>query len=235
MGLGALNFSAGIILLVLLIWTAIRGLNGGPGDVFTGLAGAILLLAAFLYFIFRRFGIFSISKGLLADLHILLGSAGVGLIVVHSGGVFLSFPGLLTIALTLLFLLGLNLRFFSSRQIHRNFASRPHLFFQSPPTTIKLESILEAKKALLKKINSQAYEGTFRLGFKDWVSSPGKAGRYWRLNREEKKGVREACGNSPGYLGFSLGWGRYLHILLGIGAVIGFLFHLIQSCPFLVF
>ena len=237
MRLGTVNGWAGMVILALFLWTAIGGLGSNfyAGEPILGLLGAIFSLAAGVYFLVRRNQFFANTKGLFADFHLLLGCAGVGFILIHAGGTFFGWTGLLTIAITVLFLLGLNLRFFTARQINRIFLSRPYLFFNAPQNPISLDLIIQDKKALLAQMDPRAVEETFGLRWHDWLRSPAKAVRYFWLVQKEKKWVRKACGNPPAYLGFSLGLGRFLHIGLGIGAMIGLLFHLLQSCPYFVF
>jgi hypothetical protein len=237
MRLKQINFWITIVLLFFLIGAA-SGLlfsEVPPGDPPTGIGGAVFLMAAFLYFLFRRTGILSSSKGVFSDLHILLGAVGVGLILIHSKGTFFSLTGLFTLALTLLFFLGLNLRFISSRQVHRNLGSRAYLFFSPFKGTREMNPVIQAKKELLSRIDPGAVEGTFGLRITDWLRNPWNAGRFLWLVKEEKNRVRRVCGTAPGYLNFSQGWGRYLHIGLAAAVMIGLLFHLFRSCPYLAF
>ena len=158
MRLSTVNGWAGMVILALLLWTATGGLssNFSPGEPVPGLLGAIFSLAAGVYFLIRRNNLYSNTKGLWADFHLLLGCAGVGFTLIHAGGTFFGWTGLLTIAITVLFLVGLNLRFFTVRQIHRNFNSRPYLFFNSPQNPIRLDLIIQDKKELLEQIDPRA-------------------------------------------------------------------------------
>ena len=227
----------GIALLLVLIGAAcgVMALAVNPGDSSTGLGGTVFLLAAFLYFTLRRTGVLSHSKGVCSDLHVLLGAIGIGLILVHSGGTFLSPTGLFTLALTLVFFFGLNLRFLSGRQVYRNLSSRVYLFMNPSKGLKGLDPIVQAKKSLLYQMDPAAAESTFGLRLVDWIRHPRTAGRYLWLVKEERKWVRDVCGAPPGYLRFSQGWGRYLHIGLAVAVIIGLLFHLFQSCPYFVF
>ena len=237
MRFSSINFGAGIVILALLFW----GLLGTPSDHFSpgeplaGLLGLISVLAAFFYFLLRRTGVSSRSKGLWSEFHILLGCAGAGLIFIHSGGVFFTWTGLLTLSLALIFLLGLNLRFFSARQCFRNFPSRLLLFADPVQRGMDLEPILQKKRSLLRDMEYGTVEGVFGLRLKDWLFHPWKAGRYLSLVLTEKRRVRETCGSSPFYLRISQGWGRTIHILLGAGMVAGLLFHLFRACPYFSF
>jgi hypothetical protein len=237
MKFSSINFGAGIVILALLVWgfAANLGEHFSPGGPFTGLLGLIFVLASFFYFLLRRTGVFPGSKGFWAELHILLGCAGAGLIIIHSGGTFLTWTGLLTLSLALIFLLGLNLRFFSGRQSFRNFPSRLHLFANPSRGGMDLEPILLRKRSLLQDMDHRTVEGVFGLRLKDWLSHPWKAGRYLGLVLTEKRRVRETCGRPPAYLRISQDWGRTLHILLGAGMVAGLLFHLLRSCPYFSF
>ena len=237
MKFSSVNFGAGIFILALLFWGLLGkpGEHFSPGEPFTGLLGLIFVLAAFFYFLLRRTGVFSRSKGLWSEFHILLGCGGTGLIFIHSGGVFFTWTGLLTLSLALIFLLGLNLRFFSGRQCFRNFPSRLHLFANPSREGMDLEPILEKKRSLLRDMESGTVEGVFGLRLKDWLTHPWKASRYLSLIQAENRRVQETCGSPPAYLRISQGWGRYIHILLGTGVVAGLLFHLFRSCPYFSF
>jgi len=231
------NYWAGIVLLALIIWAATGGVraNFSPGGLVTGLLGAIFSLMAGIYFLIRRTNFFSAQKGLWANLHISLGSVGVGMILIHTGGIFFSLTGLLTLALTLLFLLGFNLRFLAAHQSYRSFFSRLHLFSNPAREEKSLNPFIREKETLLQELNPRAAEGTYSLRWKDWIRNPRRASRYLWLVQEEKKRVRELCGRPPAYLNFSQSWGRYLHIGLGVGMAIGFLFHLFEKCFYFSF
>ena len=235
--LAQINFGAGIALLLVLIGAASRVMPSAfaAGDPSAGLVGAIFLLAALLYFPLRRTGIPSLSKRVCSDLHVLLGAIGIGLILAHSGAVFFGPAGLSTLALTLVFFFGLNLRFLSGRQVYRNLSSRAHLFTNPCKGMRRLDPIVQAKKALLQLMNPGTAEGTFGLRVRDWIGHPWKAGRYLWLVQKERKWIRQVGGASPGYLRFSQGWGRGLHIVLAAAVMIGLLFHLFRSCPYFVF
>jgi hypothetical protein len=237
MRFSSINFGAGIVILALLVWGFLGSLGElfSAGEPFTGLLGLIFVLAAFSYFLLRRTGVFPHSKGLWAEVHILLGYAGAGLVIIHSGGAFFTWTGLLTLSLVLIFLLGLNLRFFSGRQCFRNFPSRLHLFANPVQRGMDLDLILQKKKAFLQGMDQRVIEGVFGLRLKDWLSHAWKAGRYLGLVLAEKRRVRETCGCSPAYLRFSQGWGRTIHILLGAGMVAGLLAHLFRACPYFSF
>ena len=237
MKFSSVNFGAGIVILALLFWGSLGNLSEhfSPGEPFTGLLGLVFVLAAFFYFLLRRTGVFSRSKGFWAELHILLGYAGAGLIIIHSGGSFLTWTGFLTLSLALIFLLGLNLRFFSSRQCFRNFPSRLHLFANPSQGGMDLEAILQKKRAFLQGMDHRAVEGVFGLRLRDWLLHPWKAGRYLSLVRVEKSRVQETCGRPPAYLRLSQDWGRYVHIVLGVGMVAGLFFQLLRSCPYFSF
>ena len=237
MKFSSVNFGAGIVVLALLVWGCVGNLGEhfSPGDPFTGLLGLIFALAAFSHFLLRRTGVFPGSGGFWAELHILLGCAGAGLIIIHSGGTFLTWTGLLTLSLALIFLLGLNLRFFSGRQSFRNFPSRLHLFANPSRGGMDLEPILKKKKAFLQDMDHRAVEGVFGLRLKDWLTHPWKASRYLSLVGAEKRRVQEICGSPPAYTRISQGWGRYVHILLGAGMAAGLLLHLFRSCPYFSF
>lgn len=231
--MGFFNFWLSVILILIFLWAGI----GGPfsdlssGDPETGLWGAVCFLGAFIYVLARRSGFFR-RKHFLGELHLSLGLVGGMLVVLHSGGRFSGSAGFLTLPLMVLFLLGMNLRFFCPRQVFRSFHSKAVLFFHPVRGESDLGKIIRRKEALLRNLDKNGQEGIFGLRFGDWLRSPFAAAQYSFLARKERERVRQACGSPPVYLDFTEGWGRYLHILVGIGALAGILFHLIQFCPY---
>lgn len=227
------NFWLAIIWIALLLLTGIGGLsfNYAPGDPETGLWGAFCFLGAFIYVLARRSGFFR-RKHFWGELHFSLGLVGGMLVTLHSAGRFLSPAGLLTLPLIVFFLLGINLRFFGARQVFRLFHSKAILFFHPARGEGDLGEIIRRKEILLRGLDKNVPEGKFGLRFGDWLRSPSAAAKYFFLARREREEVRKICGSPPAYLDFSEGWGRYLHILVGIGALAGVLFHLVQVCPY---
>ena len=234
--LAVINFWLSIVWILLLLWTGIGGLAStfAPGDPATGLWGAACFSGAFFYVLVRRSGFFR-RKHFWGEFHFLLGILGGILIGAHSGGRFFSPAGILTLPLIVLFLLGMNLRFLNPRQIFRSFHSKAGLFFDPAAGKNDLEEIIHRKENLLRKLDANGQEGSFGLRLGDWLRSPFAAAGYFSLVRLERDKVKQTCGSPPGYVDFSQGWGRYLHILAGIGALAGVLFHLIQVCPYFVF
>ena len=229
-----INFWLSITWLLFLLWTAIGGFTStsGPGDPATGLGGVVCFLGTFSYVLVRRSGFFR-RKHFWGEFHFLLGLLGGILIVAHSGGRFFSPAGILTLPLIVLFLLGMNLRFLNPHQVFRHSHSQAHLFFDPAGGKNDLEEIIRRKENLLRELDVEGQEGNFGLRLGDWLRSPFTARRYYSLACQERGKVKQACGSPPFYLDFSQGWGRYLHILFGIGALAGVVFHLIQVCPYL--
>ncbi|MBP1715192.1 MAG: hypothetical protein H6Q42_3395 [Deltaproteobacteria bacterium] len=228
------NFWLGILWILLLLLTGIgsHSFRFAPGDPETGLWGAVCFFGAFIYVLVRRSGFFQ-RKHFWGELHFSLGLLGGMLVVLHSGGRFFSSAGLLTMPLMVLFLLGMNLRFFGPRQVFRPFHSKAFLFFHPARGENDLGEIIRRKETLLRNLDKNGQEGNFGLRFGDWLRSPFAAAQYLFLSRQEREKVRETCGSPPVYLDFTQGWGRYLHILVGVGAMVGVLFHLIQVCPYI--
>ena len=223
--LAVIEFWLSIIWILLLLWAAIGGLafTFAPGDPATGLWGAACFLGAFFNVLIRRSGFFR-RKHFWGEFHFLLGLLGGILIAAHSGGRFFSPAGILTLPLIILFLLGMNLRFLNPRQIFRSFHSKAGLFFDPAGGENDLEEIIRRKENLLRKIDANGQEGSFGLRLGDWLQSPFAAARYFSLVLQERDKVEKTCGFPPAYLDFSQGWGRYLHILAGIGARPGWCF-----------
>ena len=232
--LAVFNFWLSVIWILLLLWTAIGGLAStfAPGDPATGLGGAACFLGAFFYVLVRRSGFFR-RKHFWGEFHFLLSLLGGIFIAAHSGGRFFSPAAILTLPLIVLFLLGMNLRFLNPLQIFRSFHSQAGLFFDPAAGKNDLEEIIRRKENLLRKIDANGQEGNFGLRPGDWLRSPFAAARYLSLIRQERDKVKKNCGSPPRYADFSQGWGRYFHILLGIGALAGVAVHLIQVCPYI--
>ena len=228
------NFWLGILWILLLLLTGIgsHSFRFAPGDPETGLWGAVCFFGAFIYVLVRRSGFFR-RKHFWGELHFSLGLAGGMLVTLHSGGRFFSFAGLLTLPLIVLFLLGMNLRFFGARQVFRPLHSKAFLFFHPARGEGGLGEIIRRKEALLRNLDKNGQEGSFGLRFGDWLRSPFAAAKYLFLARQERKKVKKTCGSPLAYLDFSEGWGRYLHILVGVGALVSLLFHLVQVCPYI--
>ena len=78
-------------------------------------------------------------------------------------------------------------------------------------------------------------KGSFGLRPGDWLRTPFTAMRYLSLARRERAEVAKSAESFPLISDFSQGWGRYLHILVGIGSLAGVMMHLIQVCPYFAF
>jgi len=232
--LSLLNFWLSVIWILLFLWAAIGGLSSifAPGDPHTGLWGVLCFLVAFIYVLVRRSGFFQ-RKHFFGEVHFLLGLVGGILVALHSAGRFFNSAALLILPLLVLFLLGMNLRFLGQRQVFRFFHSKAFLFLHPAGGEIDLGEVIHRKEALLRNLDKSGQEKNFGLQFGDWLRSPFSAAGYLSLARLERKKVRQACGSPPFYLDFTQGWGRYLHILSGIGILAWVAYHLIQVCPYI--
>ncbi len=232
-----INFLVVAVLLLLMVGTLGGFLlgEGSPGELLSGFAGGVLFTISFFYCLFRRTGIVLRSKAFISELHIFIGAAALGLILVHIKGNITALAGLSALALFFLLLMGLNLRFVAGRQVYRNLGSRPGLFFTAAAGSKNHGLMIEAKKALLSRIDSRASEAVFGLTVGHWLRRPWDAGKFLWLAEKEKTYVQKICGAPPGYLNFSQGWGRSLHIVLAFAIMIGSLVHWLRSCPYLAF
>ena len=138
----------------------------------------------------------------MGELHLSLGLVGGMLIVVHSGGRFSGSAGFLTLPLMVLFLLGMNLRFFCPRQVFRSFHSKAVLFFHPVRGESDLGKIIRRKEALLRNLDKNGQEGIFGLRFGDWLRSPFAAAQYSFLVRKERDKSKENLRFSPPLLRF---------------------------------
>jgi len=155
--------------------------------------------------------------------HVLASAAGAVLVSAHAGaGSLLSPPGLVWLALLALLAQGLAARIFLSRRISALFASRIGSFREADPDLReRLRAVIEAKRALLPRLEPQGDEALFSPDLRHALRHPWLTWRYARLAAREARlvGRREA--------GLLLAFWRRSHIALAMLFVAGVLAHVV--------
>ena len=195
---------------------------GSPELYLTGVVGALALLVSMIFVVVKRSG-----RGELAPAwfvaHVLCGTLGTVLVLVHSAGFLRRPPALLLLALIGLIVLGVWARVRLSGRMAATFATKQHAF--APAGTASraaLAALIEQKRALLAALDPAAREATFSPTLAHWIHSPRASLRYSRLVREEYglMGARASVGAEQA-------WWRPLHLLLAYLFVLGLLIHVI--------
>lgn len=223
-----------IVLIFMILWDRYRGFDYSPGDhPVLGLMGAVFLVLSVMYTFIKRTSVARGSKGFWADLHILFGLVGVVFVLFHSAGIFLSFYGLLTVSIIILFLFGINIRFVATYFAQHRFGAATRVFLeQAPSDNEELETLIKAKEAFVRRLNANASEGTFSLGLCHWLVSPSAAVGYLILSKWEKDVVRRRAG-LDGWSGVAVNrYIRLAHIALAALVVVWFLIHALSCCEY---
>ncbi|MDA0983792.1 MAG: hypothetical protein O3A06_12360 [Proteobacteria bacterium] len=187
-----------------------------------GVAGALLLLVSLVFVLVKRSGRgTAIPAWFIA--HVVCGTVGTVLVVVHSAGYLRQPPALLFLVLLALILLGLHARVRLSSRMAATFATKQRAF--APAGEVdrsRLARVIEEKRALLTAIDPQAREATFSPTLAHWLKTPRAAWRYARLAREESRliGARASVGAEQA-------WWRPLHLALAAIFVFGLVVHVI--------
>jgi hypothetical protein len=195
---------------------------GSPQLYIAGVLGALLLLVSMVFVVVKRSG-----HGRLAPAwfiaHIVCGSVGTVLVVVHSAGFLRRPPALLFLALLGLIVLGVWARVRLSGQMAATFASKQRAFAPvGAESRAALATVIERKRALLASLDPAAQEGTFSPTLAHWLRSPRASLRYARLIREENRLV-----GTRASVGMQQAWWRPLHLALAYVFVLGLVTHVI--------
>jgi len=224
-----LGWIVGAAALAVAAWFALRRLlpvswstPGSPELYLAGVLGALLLLVSMVFVVVKRSG-----HGRLAPAwfiaHIVCGSLGTVLVLVHSAGFLRRPPALLFLALLGLIVLGVWARVRLSAQMAATFATKQRGFAPvGPESRAALAAVIERKRALLASLDPAAQEGTFSPTLVHWMRSPRASLRYARLVREENGliGTRAS-------VGLQQAWWRPLHLALAYVFVLGLVTHVI--------
>ena len=188
-------------------------------------AGALLLLAPLLFVVMKRSGLTN-SPPAWFIAHVLATMLGSCLIFVHvAAGDWLSPPGLVLLLMLALVLQGSLLRVVLSRGFSLLFARSSQAHGFNVPTGLdkaELKMLIEAKIALLQRLDPGADEALFSPALKHWLRQPLKSLRYQLLAEREAGIVGARSSVSRG-----LGWSRRIHMLAALGFYLGLLAHVI--------
>ena len=219
----------GAAALAVAAWFALRPMlsiawttPGSPNLYLTGVAGALLLLVSMVFVVVKRSG-----HGRLAPAwfiaHIVCGTLGTVLVVVHSAGYLRRPPALLLLALFGLIVLGVWARVRLSERMAATFATKQRSFAPAlQGGRAALAAVIERKRALLGSLDPMAQEATFSPTLQHWVRAPRASLRYAQLIREENTLV-----GTRASVGMEQAWWRPLHLALAYLFVIGLVIHVI--------
>ena len=215
--------------LAIAAWFALRpalrvswSTPGSPELYIAGVLGALLLLVSMVFVVVKRSG-----HGRLAPAwfiaHVVCGTLGAVLVVVHSAGFLRRPPALLFLALLGLIVLGVWARVHLSARMAATFATKQRGFVPAEGASrTALAAVIERKRALLGSLDPAAQEATFSPTLVHWMCSPLASLRYARLVREENSltGTRASVGTQQA-------WWRPLHLALAYVFVLGLVIHVI--------
>ena len=219
----------GAAALAVAAWFALRpalrvswSTPGSPELYIAGVLGALLLLVSMVFVVVKRSG-----HGRLAPAwfiaHIVCGTLGTMLVLVHSAGFLRRPPALLLLALLGLIALGLWARVRLSARMAATFATKQRGF--EPATgdgRTALAAVIERKRALLASLDRTAQEATFSPTLAHWIRAPRASLRYAQLIREENRLV-----GTRASVGMEQAWWRPLHLALAYVFVLGVVIHVI--------
>jgi hypothetical protein len=194
---------------------------GSPELYLAGVLGALLLLVSMVFVIVKRSG-----RGQLAPAwfvaHVLCGTLGTVLVLVHSAGYLRRPPALLLLALLGLIALGLWARVRLSSRMAATFATKQRAFTPSTTDRAALAAVIERKRALLAALDPGAQEATFSPALAHWLRAPRATLRYLSLAREENGLV-----GTRASVGMEQAWWRPLHLAIAYLFVLGLVIHVI--------
>lgn len=195
----------------------------GSGELYlVGVAGTALLLISMAFVVVKRTGIAGSPPAWFVA-HVIGGTLGAVLVVIHSAGFLRRPPALLFALLVALVALGLWGRVRLSRRMAATFASKQRSFTPaSAASRQQFAAVIAKKRTLLGGIDANANEGTFSLTYAHWLQSPARAFHYAKLVNEEHRlmGMRRAIPIDQAY------W-RLLHLGVAYLFVVGVFIHVV--------
>lgn len=184
--------------------------------------GAVLLLIPFWFSLGKRSGFSAVPNRLLI-LHVGASMLGTALVSLHA---FASFEGPPLFMLGFLFLLiitGAIGRLYAGALFAASFAMKPAPFAaHDPHKKVLLRALIDAKIALLKKLDPAAREAVFSVTLAHWIKHPLLSLAYMRLVRREARliGARQSITWLGAY------W-RPLHVALAWLFLVGLIVHIV--------
>ncbi len=216
--------STALVVSLLLAWPG----SPQPGSTIgqsCAIIGTGLLLTPFAFVIMKRSGK-SESPPAWFIAHVFATSLGSCLIVIHAAnGNWLSPPGMVLILMIFLILQGSLLRVVLSRGFSLLFArSSAAQGFSAPAELDKqaLQSVIDAKIALLRVLDPDANEALFSPALKHWLQHPIHSCRYQLLAEQEARMV-----GARGSVSIELRWARRIHMLAALGFYLGLMAHVV--------
>lgn len=195
---------------------------GSPELYLVGVVGAAMLLTSMIFVFVKRTGKGGSPPAWFVA-HVLGGTLGAVLVVIHSAGYLRRPPALLFLVIAVLVVLGLWGRIRLSRQMAATFASKQAAFaLARAEERERFAPIIAAKRKILLSLDPDASEGTFSLTLRHWLLAPRLSARYARLVREEHRlmGTRRSVGLQQAH------W-RAIHMAMAYLFVVGVLIHVI--------
>ena len=187
-----------------------------------GIAGAVMLFVPAAYALVKRGGDTVMPRRWLIA-HIVAGICGAVLVTVHSAGGWSRPPAILVLLVYFLILQGAWARSIGSAKLARVMASRSSaLRAERPVDKAALRRILDAKTALLKKLDPEADEALFSPNRSHWFRHPFLALSYTRLAHQEAMII-----GARGTVGRDIANWRRLHLLVAVSLFGGIAIHVI--------
>ncbi len=178
------------------------GRPGGPLLQGAAALGALLLFASFAAVLAKRFGRPG-KQGFHS--HVWLASLGAALVFAHAASNLGRPPALLLLALAGLIGLGVWSRAAGARRMAATFGQKRGGFKPANAATrARLQAILEAKRALLARLDPAADEGTFSPAPRHWRQAPLATLRYRALAAAEARLTEARAGLGPAQAGWRL-------------------------------
>jgi len=158
---------------------------GSPELYLVGVAAAVFLMVPIAFSLVKRSGRATAPR-LWFIAHLLAGSMGLVLAVIHSATNWTRIPALLLVLSSFLVLQGFWARIKGGDRLAAITASRPESFSAADPGVKEaLKSIIAAKRDILARLDSGAAEGTFSPTLAHWLKNPTGTLAYTRLARRE--------------------------------------------------
>ena len=195
---------------------------GSPELYLTGVLGALLCLAPFAFVIAKRSGRAD-SPPAWFIAHVVAATIGVALLVIHSGLHVRRPPALLLAGGLFLVVQGVWARVWLAHRVARVFGGRyAAIVGTGGIDKERLRALIDAKTALLARLDREAQEALFSPALSHWCRHPLLSLRYVRLAKAESALVGQYGTVSP-----VLAYWRALHIAVAFLFLAGMLVHVV--------
>ncbi len=195
---------------------------GSPELYLTGVLGAVLSLIPFAFSVAKRSGKADSPPAWFVA-HVIAGTVGVALLIIHSGLYLRRPPALLLAGGLFLVLQGAFVRTYLSHRISGLFGGKyAAIVGATAIDKIRLREIIAAKTVLLKRLDPAADEAQFSPTLSNWCRHPMSCFRYSLLAQAEIGliGQRRAVSSVLAY------W-RALHIAVAFLFLLGLVIHVV--------